>query len=82
MFLLVGDEDSASRYKRNISSVNSPKTPQTTTSELQRLIREELSQLQNQICAKDHVLCRAGSKGNPGRRGRAGLRGRPGRPGP
>ena len=49
---------------------------------LKRLIREKLSHLQNQICAKDHVLCQIGSKGNPGRRGRAGLRGRPGRPRP
>ena len=56
--------------------MNSPKTPQTTNSDVQRLIREELSQLQDQICAKDHMLCRTGSKGNPGRRGR------PGRPGP
>ena len=49
---------------------------------LKRLIREKLSHLQNQICAKDHVLCQIGSKGNPGRRGRAGLRRRPGRPRP
>ena len=62
--------------------MNTTTIPQQTTSDLQRLIREELRQLQNQICAKDHVLCRAEPKGNPGRRGRAGLRGRPGRPGP
>ena len=76
MLLLSGDEDSVSRYKRSDSSVNSPKIPQTTTSDIRRLIREELSQLQDQICVKDHMLCRTGSKGNPGRRGR------PGRPGP
>ena len=62
--------------------MSSPTTPQTITSDVQRLIRKELSKLQDQICAKDHVLCRAGPKGNPGRRGRPGLRGRPGRPGP
>ena len=62
--------------------MNSPTTPQTTTSDVQRLIREELDQLQDQICAKDHLLCPAGPKWNSGRRGRPGLRGRPGRPGP
>ena len=82
MLLLSGQEESVSRYKRSVLSVNSPTTPQTITSDVQRLIREELSQLQDQICAKDHVLCSAGPKGNPGRRGRPGLRGRPGRPGP
>ena len=82
MLLLPGQEESVARYRRSVSSVNSPTTPQTSTSDVQRLIREELSQLQDQICAKDHVLCRTGPKGNPGRRGRPGLRGRPGRPGP
>ena len=82
MLLLSGDEESFARYKRSVPSVNSPKTPQTSTSDVQRLIREELSQLQDQICAKDHVLCQEGPKGNPGRRGRPGLRGKPGRPGP
>ena len=80
MLRLLGEQDSISRYRRSVSSVNSSTTPQTT-SDVQRLIREELSQLQDQICAKDHVLCRVGPKGNPGRRGRPGLRGRPGRPG-
>ncbi|KAJ7318667.1 axon midline choice point recognition [Desmophyllum pertusum] len=69
-------EESASRQKRSVSSVNSPPT---LAPDVQRLVREELRQLQQQICAKDHVLCRAGPKGNPGRRGG---RGRPGRPGP
>ena len=83
MLLLSGQKESVSRYKRSVvSSVNSPTTAQKITLDVQRLIREELSQLQNQICAKDHVLCSAGPKGNPGRRGSAGLRGRPGRPGP
>ena len=82
MLLLSDEKESVSRYRRSASSVNSPTTPQTLTSNVQRLIREELSQLQNQICAKDHVLCRVGPKWNPGHRGRPGLRGRPGRPGP
>ena len=84
MLLLLGQAESVSRHKRSVSSVNSPTTPQAITSDryVQRLIREELSQLQDQICTKDHVLCSAGPKGNPGRRGRPGLRGRPGRPGP
>ena len=62
--------------------MNSPTLPQTTTPDVQRLVREELSQLQEQICAKDQVLCRTGPKGNPGRRGRSGMRGKPGKPGP
>ena len=45
------------------------------------LIKQQLSLLQNQVCAKDHTLCRAGPKGNTGRRGRAGTRGKPGPPG-
>ena len=76
MLLLSGQEESVSRHKRSVSSVSSP-----TTSHVQRLIRVELSQLQDQICAKDHVLCRVGPKGNPGLRGRPGLPGRPGTPG-
>ena len=48
------------------------------------LIKQELGLMQNQVCAKDHTLCRAGPKGNTGRRGRPGTQGRagpPGRPG-
>ena len=82
MLLLSGDEESVSRYKRSVSSVNSLTTPQTTASDVQRLIREELSHLREQICAKNHVLCQKGPKGNPGRRGRPGLRGKAGKPGP
>ena len=82
MLLLSGQEERVSRHKRSASSVKSPTTPKTRASDVQRLIREELSQLQDQICSKDHLLCRAGAKGNSGRRGRPGLRGRPGRPGP
>ena len=76
VLVLSGQEESVSRHKRGVSSVSSP-----TTSDVQRLIRVELSQLQDQICAKDHVLCRVGPKGNPGLRGRPGLPGRPGTPG-
>ena len=82
MLLLPGQEESVARYRRSVSSVNSPTTPQTSTSDVQRLIREEFSQLQDQICANNHVLCQEGAKGNPDRRGRPGLRGKPGRPGP
>ena len=45
------------------------------------LIKQELSQLQNKVCAKDHTLCSAGPEGNTGRRGRPGTRGKPGPPG-
>jgi len=50
-------------------------------SEVKLLVKQELRKLQNQICAKDKKLCRAGPKGNTGRRGRPGTRGRPGPPG-
>ena len=63
----------ASRPKRSVSSGTSP---QLTTADVQRLIGEEFRLLQDQICAKGQVLCRAGPKGNRGHRGR------PGRPGP
>ena len=82
ILLLSGQEESVLRYKRSVSSVNSPTTQHQATTDVQRLIREGLTQLQDQICAKDHVLCRTGPKGSPGRRGRPGLRGRPGRNGP
>ena len=82
VLLLSGQEESVLRHKRSVSSVNSPTTPQITTSDVQRLIREELSQLQDQICAKDHMLCRVGPKGNPGLRGRIGPPGFPGTNGP
>ena len=52
-----------------------------TASEVQVLIKQELDLLQNQVCAKDHTLCRLGPKGNTGRRGRPGIRGKPGLPG-
>ena len=52
-----------------------------TTSEVQALIKQELGLLQNQVCAKDHTLCRPGPKGNTGRRGRPGTRGKQGPPG-
>ena len=48
------------------------------------LIKQELALLQDQICAKDHALCRSGPKGNTGKRGKPGARGKqgpPGRPG-
>ena len=53
-----------------------------TVCEVKLLIKEELRSLQNQICAKDEIVCRSGPKGNTGRRGKPGNRGRPGRKGP
>ena len=67
-----------SREKRNISPGHNLTL---TASKVQVLIKQELGLLQNKVCAEDHVLCRAGPKGNAGRRGRAGARGRPGPPG-
>jgi len=78
MFYLLGRQESASREKRNISPGHNLTL---TASEVHKLIKKELGLLQNQVCAKDHTLCRAGPKGNTGRRGRPGTRGRPGPPG-
>ena len=72
-----------SRQKRSALD-NSQQKLTMTASEVQALIKQELGLLQNQVCAKDHTLCRTGPKGNTGRRGRPGTRGRigpPGRPG-
>ena len=77
--ILSGSKESVSREKRSVSSATTPVDPTVTPSYVQLLIREELRLLQNQICAKDHVLCRAGPRGNPGRRGKMG---RPGKHGP
>ena len=65
-----------SREKRSVSSPNGQPSPTVTPSYVQLLIRDELRLLQNQICAKDRVLCRAGPRGKPGRQGRLG---RPGK---
>ena len=75
---LLGLQHSVSREKRNISPGHNLTL---SASQVQVLIKYELGELQNQICAKDHALCRAGPKGNTGRRGRPGTRGRPGPPG-
>ena len=75
---LLGLQHSVSREKRNISPEHNLTL---SASQVQVLIKYELGVLQNQICAKDHTLCRAGPKGNTGRRGRPGTRGRPGPPG-
>ncbi|XP_015778168.1 PREDICTED: hemicentin-2-like [Acropora digitifera] len=47
--------------------------------EVKLLIKEELRRLQDQVCAKNEILCRPGPKGNQGRRG---PRGKPGSEGP
>ena len=54
-------------------------TTELTASEVQVLIKQALGLLQNQVCAKDHTLCRATE--NTGRRGRQGIPGRPWTPG-
>ena len=72
-----GEQDTISRQKRSSSG----DTQLLTTSEVRLLIKQEFGLLQNQVCAKDHTLCRTGPKGNIGRRGRPGTRGRPGPPG-
>ena len=75
---LLGLQHSLSREKRNISPGHNLTL---SASEVQVLIKQELGVLQNQVCAKDHTLCRPGPKGNTGRRGRPGTRGKPGPPG-
>ncbi|KAL9975101.1 hypothetical protein ACROYT_G012217 [Oculina patagonica] len=74
-------QESFSREKRSLSPGYLSENATLTASEVQELIKQELGLLKNQVCAKDHTLCRAGPKGNTGRRGRPGTRGRPGPPG-
>ncbi|KAL9975060.1 hypothetical protein ACROYT_G012176 [Oculina patagonica] len=75
-----GEEETVSRQKRS-SPDDSEQKSTLTASEVQVMIKQELGLLQNQVCAKDHTLCRTGPKGNTGRRGRPGTRGKPGTPG-
>ena len=74
-YYLLGLQHSVSREKRNISPEHNLTL---SASEVQVLIKQELGLLQNQVCAKDHTLCRPGPKGNTGRRGKPGTRGKPG----
>ena len=78
--IFSGQQKTVLRQKRS-SPDDSQQKSTLTAPEVQLLIKQELSLLQNQVCAKDHTLCRAGPKGNTGRRGRLGIRGRPGPPG-
>ncbi|XP_022796335.1 uncharacterized protein LOC111334787 [Stylophora pistillata] len=75
-----GFRENAPRVKRNLASEYLLMNANSTNT-LVGLIRQELNLLQNQVCAKDHTLCRARPKGNRGRRGRPGSRGKPGPPG-
>jgi len=77
-----GEQETLSRKRRSSSAGESQQKSTLTASEVQVLIKQELSLLQNQVCAKDHTLCRAGPKGNTGRRGRPGPPGRPSSNGP
>ena len=77
-YKLISDgQEAIPRQKRSSPDNNSA----PTASEVQVLIKQELSLLQNQVCAKNHTLCRAGPRGTKGRRGRPGTRGRQGPPG-
>ena len=80
MHFFSGQQETILRLKRS-SPDDSQQKSTLTTSEVQVLIKQELGLLQNQVCAKEYTLCRAGPKGNTGRRGRPGSRGRPGPPG-
>ena len=79
-FNFLGEHGTISRERRS-SPDGSQQKSTLTASEIRMLIKQELDLLQNQVCAKDHTLCRTGPKGNTGRRGRLGIRGRPGPPG-
>ena len=80
MLYFSGQQETLSRKRRSLTDDSQQKST-LTASEVQVLIKQELGLLQNQVCSKDHTLCRAGPKGNTGRRGRQGTRGRPGPPG-
>ncbi|KAL9975091.1 hypothetical protein ACROYT_G012207 [Oculina patagonica] len=75
-----GEEEIILRKERSLPDDSQQKST-LTAYEVQVLIKQELGLLQNQVCAKDHTLCRTGPKGNTGRRGKPGTRGRPGPPG-
>ena len=78
---LPGHQESFSREKRSLSPEHLSENATLTASEVKEMIKEELRLFHDQVCAKDHTLCRTGQKGNTGRRGRPGTRGRPGPPG-
>ena len=63
----LGKKDGHLRKRRSVSSPSTQVSPTVTPSYVQLLIRDELLLLQNQICAKDQVLCREGPQGKPGR---------------
>ena len=77
MIFSDGQEDISrkKRFTRDDLQQNSS----LASSFVQKLIEQELSLLQKQICAKNHTLCQAGPKGN---RGRTGPEGPPGKYGP
>ena len=74
-------QEANQRQKRSSSPDGSQQTPTLTASEVQVLIKQELSLLQNQVCAKNRTLFRSEPKGKKGRRGRQGIQGKPGPPG-
>ena len=81
-FYFPGEHDVISRTKRSSpAESDSQQKSSLTASEVQVLIKQEIDLLQDQVCAKDHTLCRTGPKGNTGRRGKSGTRGKPGPPG-
>ncbi|KAJ7377858.1 hypothetical protein OS493_025752 [Desmophyllum pertusum] len=55
-----------SRDKNALHPDDSQQKSTLTASEVQMLIKQELGLLQNQVCAKDHTLCRTGVKGSTG----------------
>ncbi|CAH3175542.1 unnamed protein product [Porites lobata] len=70
-------QNTKGREKRDSSDASQNKSV-TKDSEVKKLIKKELRQLQKKICAKDEKLCLPGPKGNTGRRGRRGPKGTPG----
>ena len=79
--LISSDGQDAILRKKRFTRDNLQQNSSPTSSVVQRLIKLELTLLQNQICAKNYTLCRAGPKGNRGRWRRPGTRGRLGPPG-
>ena len=79
--MIFSDGQEAISREKRFTRDDTQQNSSLASSFAKKLIKQELSLLQNQICAKNLTLCQAGPKGNRGRRGRPGNRGKRGPPG-